>query len=64
MAKYRLIEEYDPIEGTTSFWIQERAGFIWGWNKCSRNEEKIREIWDRVKQNGSMNNVTKVLDQF
>jgi len=63
MAKFRLVEEYDPIDDSTVFWIEERLFLEWRKKKCSVSKNDILEKWERVKSVKSTELVVRVLDK-
>jgi hypothetical protein len=63
MAKFRLVEEYDPIDDSTVFWIEKRLFLEWRKKKCSVSKNDILEKWERVKSVKSTELVVRVLDK-
>jgi hypothetical protein len=63
MAKFRLVEEYDPVDDSTVYWIEAREFLEWRKKKCSFSKNDILEKWERVKSVKSTELVVRVLDK-
>ena len=62
--KIRFVEEYNPLNGETHWYVQKRSfpGWVTIYDTYSYDGGKAKRIWDRVKQ-GGFERRTKVLDE-
>jgi hypothetical protein len=67
--KIRLIEEFNPVTGKSTFKIRKYVGNwpfgYWAYvsDTCSLDGERTRETWERIKTVKAVESVTKVIDE-
>lgn len=69
MAKIRLVEEHDPLSGTTGWLIEVQRGWgpfrFWHYKSGTYGQDKkyVMEKWERAKKAKSIYPTSKVLEE-